>query len=303
MRVGKDGFQELQRNNLHAVIFHFVYAGHTDILDDTQVCEVFLAKRHPEACTLDGGEILHQRLQFFVIKQVGVAWTDVRISQVFVDFQRLGCHPFSVFIIAAVLCNLTDVDFRIEVGGECFMMISGITVYDVQILYFVKMMFGGVCRIYAAYSRVETAAEDGGQSGIFEAFLIGPLPTVFKVGNIFRLIIGGIQIVDSALQASLHDGEVLVGEGYVDDDFGFETIEECYQFVHAVGIYLGGFDVRVTDCLDNSVTFGLGAAGYHDFCKHIRILSHFVRNNGTYTACTDNKNFTHFFVLYIILSL
>ena len=41
----------------------------------------------------------------------------------------------------------------------------------------------------------------------------------------------------------------------------------------AVGIYLGGFDVRVTDCLDNSVTFGLGAAGYHDFCKHIRILS------------------------------
>ena len=30
------------------------------------------------------------------------------------------------------------------------------------------------------------------------------------------------------------------------------------------------------------------------FIKYIRILSHFVRNDGTYTACTDNKNFTHF---------
>ena len=81
------------------------------------------------------------------------------------------------------------------------MMISGIAVYDVQILYFVKMMFGGVCSIDAAHSG-RNRNRDGGQSGIFKRF-IGPLPTVFKVGNIFRLIIGGIQIVDSTLQTSL----------------------------------------------------------------------------------------------------
>ena len=125
------------------------------------------------------------------------------------DFQRTGSYPLAVFIITSVLGNFADIDFRIEVGGECFMMISGIAVYDVQILYFVKMMFGGVCSIDAANSRVENATEDGGQSGILEEFLIGPLPTLFKVGNIFWLIIGGIQIVDSTLQTSLHDGEVL----------------------------------------------------------------------------------------------
>ena len=87
----------------------------------------------------------------------------------------------------------------------------------------------------------------------------------------------------------------LIVECYVYDDFGLEGIKKSYQFVHIVGIHLCGPDVWVTDCFNDSVTFGLCAAGNHDISEYIRILSHFVRNNGTYTACTDNKNFTHFF--------
>ena len=173
-------------------------------------------------------------------------------------------------------------------------MISCIAVHNVQVLDFVKMMLGCIGGIYAAYTRVETTAEDGCQSGIFKALFVCPLPAVFEVSYVFRFVIGCIQIIYPAFQTGFHDSKVLIGESYVYDDFGFETVEERHQFVYIVCIYLSGFDVRVADCFYNSVAFGFGAAGNHDFCKHIRILSYFVRNNGTYTACTDNKNFTHF---------
>lgn len=61
------GFQELQRNNLHSVIIHFVDARHTNILDYSQMSQIFLTESHPETCTFNGWEVFHQRFQFFVI--------------------------------------------------------------------------------------------------------------------------------------------------------------------------------------------------------------------------------------------
>ena len=174
-------------------------------------------------------------------------------------------------------------------------MIARITVYNIQILHFIKIMLGGVGSINTTYTRVETATQDSGQSGILKMFLVCPLPTVFKVSHIFRFIVGSVQIIDSAFEASFHNGKILIRECYVYDDFGFEAIKESYQFIHIVGIHLCGPDVRVTDCFYDSVAFGLCAAGNHNLSEYIRILSHLVRNDGTYTACTDNKNFTHFF--------
>ena len=67
LRVGQYGFQELQRNNLHSVIIHFVDARHTNILDYSQMSQIFLTESHPETCTFNGWEVFHQRFQFFVI--------------------------------------------------------------------------------------------------------------------------------------------------------------------------------------------------------------------------------------------
>lgn len=150
------------------------------------------------------------------------------------------------------------------------------------------MMLGCVGCIYAAYARVEAATEDGGQAGVLEAFLVGPLPAVFEVGHVLGLVVGCVQIVDAGLQTGFHDGQVLVGQGHVDDDFGFEAVEECYQFVHVVRVDLCCLDIGIADGLHDGVAFGLRAAGNHDFGEHIRILSNFVCNDGSYTACTDN---------------
>ena len=73
-----------------AVVFYLINAGHADVLDNTQVGQVLLSECHPETCTFDCGEIFHQRLQFFVIKKVRVARTDIGVGECFVDFQRFG---------------------------------------------------------------------------------------------------------------------------------------------------------------------------------------------------------------------
>ena len=140
-----------------------------------------------------------------MIQKIRITRTDVRISQVFVEFQRLGSNPLSVFVITSVLCDFADVDFRIEVGSESLVVISGIAVYDVQVVDFIKMMFCCVCGIYSTYSRVESATQNGSQSGIFNAFLLCPLPAVFKVCLVFRLVVCCIQVVHSRLKTRFHN--------------------------------------------------------------------------------------------------
>lgn len=67
------------------------------------------------------------------------------------NFQGFGGYPLSVFIITSVLGDFTDIDFRIEVCSKSLVMISGITIYYIQVLNFIEIMFGSICRINATY--------------------------------------------------------------------------------------------------------------------------------------------------------
>ena len=169
--------------------------------------------------------MFHQRFQFFVIKKIRVTRTDVRVCQVFVDFQRTGSYPFAIFIIASVLCNLANVDLRIEVCSKSLMMVTCIAVYNVQILNLIKIMFSCISSIDTASSRVESAAEDSCQTCFFETIVISPLPAVFKMSFIFRLIVGGVQIVHSGFQTSFHNRQILIRESHINHHFGFEIVE------------------------------------------------------------------------------
>ena len=66
-----------------------------------------------------------------MIQQVGITRTDIGISQILVVFQWLGGHPFAFFIITSVLSNFADIDFRIKIGSERFVMVAGITVHNI----------------------------------------------------------------------------------------------------------------------------------------------------------------------------
>ena len=122
------------------------------------------------------------------------------------NLQRTGCNPFAIFVVTSVLSYFTDIDFRVEVSCKCFMVVSRIAVYYIKILNFIEVMFGGIGCIDATYSWIESASEDGCESGFFETIVIGPLPTVFEMSFIFRFIISCIQIVYSGFQTCFHDG-------------------------------------------------------------------------------------------------
>ena len=72
--------------------------------------------------------------------------------------QRFGFEPLSVFVVQAFLGYLAYVDFGIEVGCKGFVVVSGVAVDDVEIVNFVEMVLGSVCRVDATYAWVESTA-------------------------------------------------------------------------------------------------------------------------------------------------
>lgn len=125
------------------------------------------------------------------------------------------------------------------------------------------MVLGCVCGEHAAYSRVEAASENGGQAGFLEAFAIGPLPAVFEMSFVFRLIVGRVEIIDPAFQTCVHDREVLIGEGYVDDKHGLVAVEQFHKLRNAVSIHTVGVDLG---SLWHGFAYGIGYGVAFAFC-------------------------------------
>ena len=115
---------------------------------------------------------------------------------------------------------------------------------------------------------------------------------------VLGFVVGGVHIVHASFEASIHDGEVLIGKGQVDAEFGLELLHECHKLGHAVGIDLCGGDVghhavlAVTlgaDGLGRGVALALGAAGNTDVGKHVGVLGQLVCCYGAYTSAADKQ--------------
>ncbi len=79
-----------------------------------------------------------------MIKEVGLALSDVGIVERTMHGEILRLHPFAVFPVFPFLGNLADVDFRVEICGKSLSVVSGVAVNDVEIAHFGEMMLGGV---------------------------------------------------------------------------------------------------------------------------------------------------------------
>ena len=112
------------------------------------------------------------------------------------------------------------------------------------------------------------------------------------------LIIGRIEIVASACQTGLHDGEVLIGQGEIDDQFGLIVAEERLQLLHIVGVHLCGLDVhRVAfsvDGLHQLVALLLAAACNHKLGENVCVLHYFKRSYCCDATGANHKYFAHF---------
>ena len=208
-------------------------------------------------------------------------------------------------------------------------MVAAVAVQDVDGIDGVELVLGSVGAVGLGHARVKAAAQQGGEAGILELFLVGPLPGVVEVGGearflaallvdgapfgvvgVFRLVVGGVHIVDAAGQAGVHDGQVLVGQGDVHDQVGLVALDQGDELVNVVRIHLGGGDFGFGDggqFFGQGVALGFGAAGDAQFGENIADLAAFLDGDTGNAAAADDKNFAHgddsFFVRCIVPSL
>ena len=141
------------------------------------------------------------------------------------DLLRLRLYPLSIEVVFTLLGNLADIDLGIKVRSKCLVMVPSVAVYNIEVVDLVEVMLGGIGGKDARHPGVETTSKDSGKAGLFESFAIGPLPAILILCLVKRLIIGGIKVVYSALQAGIHNGKVLVGKSYIYHKVGLKAAE------------------------------------------------------------------------------
>jgi len=180
--------------------------------------------------------------------------------------------------VADDLGDLADVDLGVEVGGEGVAVVTGVAVEDVDGFDAVVVVLLGPGAEDVGDPGIEAAAEHRHQALVPEFVLVGPLPAVLEMGRIRRLVVGGVEIVDPALEAGVHDRQILVGQGDVDHQLRLDGVQEDNQLRDAVGVDLGGSHRDVVQLLDlggDGVALGPGAAGEDDLLKDFGMLGAF----------------------------
>lgn len=66
---------------------------------------------------------------------------------------------FVVFEVVFIGGDFVDVDFGVEVGGECFVVVVVVVVYDVEVVDFGEVVFGEVCGYCLGCVGVEVVVE------------------------------------------------------------------------------------------------------------------------------------------------
>ena len=160
------------------------------------------------------------------------------------------------------------------------------------------MVFGGIGGENSCHSRIEAAAQNSRQPFLLEALLIGPLPRILEMRLVLGFIIRCIEVVHPALQAGVHNGQILVRQRHVHHDIGLEGPKQLAQIGYIVGIDLRSLHPVPADCRSNGITLRFCSAGQHHVRKN-RIGSNFLRHDGTYASCADNQSFTH--KIYLVL--
>ena len=121
------------------------------------------------------------------------------------------------------------------------------------------------------------------------------------MGLVKGLIIGGVNVMHPCLQTGIHDMEVLIGKGKIEDDVGLKFVYESDKFRYIVGIYLCCLNVSVISFLNiffDCLAFGERPACNQYFLENFRDLRAFVYRHGGDASCS----YYHYSstILYII---
>ena len=169
-------------------------------------------------------------------------------------------------------------------------MVTGIAVKDIDVVNLIKVMLQGIGTEHACYPRVKAGAQQRRNACLFELLPISPLPLVLKLCRILRLIVGSVHIAYLALQAGIHDGQVLIRQCQIQHHIRLHPFDEGYQLLHAVGIHLGRGDFALAplQLFLQGIALADSTAGDADFLKGIAVLHALVNCHAGHAAAADN---------------
>ena len=288
---------------------------HADVLQTLHVGQIGLTEGHEEADTLHARNILRQGLDLLVVEQVHVLVADLIEVVLALDAHRRDLHPVTILPVRTGRGYLTQIDLRVEVGRKRIAVVAAVAVQNVDGVDFIEQVLLCVSAVRLRYTRVKAGAEQSGQTGLLKLFLVRPLPGVVKVRgkalvlaallvngaplrivSVLRLVVCRIHVVYAALEARIHDGQVLIRQRNVHHDVRLVLVNERAQLVHVVRIHLGGADLgcgRAVQLLLNRVALALGAGRDHNFLENVAVLAALVDNYAGYTAAADNQCSSH----------
>ena len=143
-------------------------------------------------------------------------------------------NPFTVFPIGAGSRNLAQINFGVKISCKGIAMVAAVAVQNIDGIDLVKIMLQRISGENAGYAGVKAGAQQGHNASLLKFFFIRPLPRIIEVSrealflaalvihsapsrviNILRLIVSSVNIVNLALQASIHDGQILIGQCHI----------------------------------------------------------------------------------------
>ncbi len=254
--------------------------------------DIGFAKGHPETDLFQALDVLDEAFLFLVIDQVGGFRADFRIVDHRLDRQGRNFHPLAVFPVFAILGHFTEIDFRIEVRGEGLAMIAGIAVDNVDIFDLVEQEFLRIGAIDIRHARIEAAAENGRDALVLELVLVGPLPGIFELRDIARLVVRRVHIIAARFQAGIHDRQVLIRQGHVDQQIRLHLVDERDDLRNIVGVDLADLDRCLAQLGDLLAAFQ-SARGKVDMLERVAVHRAFLRDDGSGGTGTDDENIVH----------
>ena len=302
--VRQDCFQELQRDYLPALVHYGLYRGHSYVLKALQVREVALPECHEEPNTLDTLDIQRKRLQFLMVEKIHILFANALEVIYPLYLHGLCFHPFSVLDIAAVCRYLTDIYFRIEVRCERIAMVAAVAVQNVDIVYLIELVLHRIRREYAGNAGIKAAAEYRRKPRLFKSLTVSPLPAVFKLCRVLRLVICRVEVVHTRCKAGVHDVQVLIRKCDIYYYLRLVILDERGQFLNVVCVHLCGGDDRLCGRLQlllKCVALCLCAARYHYFGEHVTVLAALIYYYSGNAACADYHCSAHFLSSCIVM--
>ncbi|MMZ61562.1 hypothetical protein D1872_237190 [compost metagenome] len=180
-------------------MFDLFNTQHADIFKTLHVGQVTLSKCHEKADTLEPFDMFDETLHLFMIEQITIFGTDLRIVPHHLDRHGFGLYPLSVFPVAPLGTHFAQIDFGIEVGGERVTVIAGVAVENIDRMDLVEVVLLGVGAKDIGDARIKSASQKCHDTGIFVAVMISPLLFVFELCRIGMLVICRIEVVYACL--------------------------------------------------------------------------------------------------------